>query len=513
MFSSRQRTFKVCWFALLAGLLPLAAGMAHADDDDEIKVKHPERFTTVKEWDLTATWSAGGSWSQADDKSKLNTTAKMNFQGQAATRLSVDPEQGGWTTNDNSHPSWSASLTGEKKITNPKIKGFEWQWESKPGEGQDHPPGAGLLIDLKNGTYTLAGSLYFTEVMTRVDSPTPEVEEHLDSVTLRSDDPRTGEPRRLPESGNDLSGSATLYESLGPFCDLNPKDFTEMPKIAGMIPYAEVTLNWTLRPHEADTYFEYGPSASNIEALKYDNLVVGHEVGLVRGSNLWSLHSNWEGQVYVEGKAKLTINKAGHGGQAGKRRVTGRYPIRRLARSWKLDAEGNFLKQPESSSVCLPNNWIYDSRGREEDWLDLAAMPQFKDWEHKGCMDEFLVGVVDDDPVVRGAPANEIQGSDDAFKAAKQYYPQDKYFERISGLPEFKYLYVAYLIETCPFPNHPRVFRITYFSEGPFDLETYKKKYESPVPTMQYPWSGTTGWKEVVKKGKGWKVADFTAPK
>lgn len=488
------------------------AGAAWADDEAEIKVKHPERFTTVKEWDLTATWSAGGDWSQANDQSKLNTTAKMSFRGQATTLLSVDPDQGGWTTKEDGRPSWSASLTGEKKITNPNIKGFEWKWETKPDQGREHPPGAGLLIDLQNGTYTLAGSLYFTEVKTRLDSPTPEVEEHLDSVTLRSDDPRTGEPRRLPESGNELSGSVTRYESLGPFCDLNPQDFTEPPEISGVIPYAEVTLNWTLRPHAADTRFEYGPSASNIEALKYDNLVVGHEVGLVRGSDLWSLHSNWEGQVYVEGKAKLKIDKSARRGQAGKKRVSGRYPIRRLARSWKLDDKGNFFLQPEPSGVALPDNWIYDSRGREEDWLDLASMPLFSQWVHGGQLDEFLVGVVDDDPVVRGAPANEIQGADDALKAAKDH-PQDKYFERISGLPEFKYLYVAYLIETCPFPGHPRVFRITYFSEGPFDLAQYKAKYQAPVPTMQYPWGGTTGWKEVVKKGKDWKVADFTAAK
>jgi hypothetical protein len=492
-------------FAALAACLSICLPSAARTDDEDTKVKHPERFTTVKEWDLEATWSAGGEWNQLVDKT--NTSAKVSFSGALSAVLSANPEESGWSLKDPGRANWSASLDSQKKIVIPDLTPFEWTWKTEDEQDRNDPPSAVLAINLKRGTFDLGGALYYSVVRTRLDDPTRKPEKQLDSVPFKAIDAVFRKTLYLPESGNDLSGSDTFPHPLGAFSELEPTLVEKGPKVPGAVPWAELHLSWTLKPHQADTRFEYRPSPSNIDQLVYTNLIVGHEVSKVPNSDLWFLHSNWEGQVYVDGKAMLQINKT-----VRPATVKGQYPIRRLARSWTLDDRGNILTtyDVKADSTHLPMGWIFDSNQGIQDWLDLAPMGAFNVWEHKGQLDEFLVGVVDSDPLVKGAPANTIGGSADAMAAAKAY-PQDEYFEHVAGLPEFKFLYVAFLIETRPFPGHPMVYRVTYFSEGPFDLSGYIVKYQrANKPAWEnYPWGGTSGWKEVVKNGETWKVVDF----
>lgn len=499
-------------FLLLLGF----AGHAGVGQN-QVEVKNPERFTAVKEWNLSVQWDATESFNQKPPNTYFTTKASLSFSGNMQTVLKEDPDEGGWTNQQDSSPLWDASFTGEKEISAPEIKTAIWRYELSGANTTERRPSAGLSINLRKGIYILSGEICFMRLCTKMDETPPMKEEGLVSVPILEPNLKGRQEIKLPEEGNDLSGDATFPLRIGPFSDLDPDDFEGgMPQVAMSVPLAQMHVKWTLTPKMKECRFEYKTSPTDLYALKRDILCVGPEVAYDAANDFWWIHANYEGQVYVDGDPQLKIDKTSyHPLNTGRFRVTGKYPIRRLARSWTIKGDGK-LQPIKESEIHLPNSWVYDSPDSKEDWLDIPSMQMFREWSHQGVLDEFLIGVLDDHPTVFNPDVEAVRSAGGAQASAKKYFPGDKYYRRVAGLPEFHYVYVAFVIETCPFPKHPMVFRVTYFPSIPLDsLEAYKNHYQMMEPPLDYAWHGTShdarmGWKEVVKKGKGWAVVDFT---
>lgn len=230
----------------------------------------------------------------------------------------------------------------------------------------------------------------------------------------------------------------------------NTKDLNEMIQdilksvfIPGKITNITGTAAVSLTKRELE--LKYGPTETDNAVLKYEGSVAykddKHVCYHEQTGTSWLVHSNMSGQVLINGHVQPQSD----------------FLIWRLARSWRLDANGKIISKHGKATAgefpVLERGWIFDSQNPIDDWNDNAGLPWTNDppdkWKAQGILDEFLVGVL--------------------------------------NYPEFGFIYTGFVLEM-----KKNAYRIKYKKPDSIDLKAAQEIYKSEKPLFANPFKSRT---------------------
>jgi len=176
----------------------------------------------------------------------------------------------------------------------------------------------------------------------------------------------------------------------------------------------------------------------------------------------WVPHSNFAGEVWMDGANKVQINPATPKCGTDPNPVTSDYLIFRMARSWQVDGNGRVVTEGQT-------DWVEDpKKPRVQDWIDNAAIkigiPPPDKWTRQGVIDEFLV--------------------------------------RVQGRPECGCIYVAFAMDI-----KKNAYRIKYSTPKRISADQWDQYLTATGPQFPYPFQGEEEWTYLEKNSRGeWQV-------